>query len=142
MLAIIVGSVSRYIGEPADMPLQNMLRTRGSVILLTILGVIVAPFAEETVFRGCVYPVIARRWGTELGIIGTGALFGLVHSQQLGGAWAQVTLLVVVGMILTYIRARTGSVVAGYLVHLGYNSILFVGFYVATSGLRNLPGPS
>ena len=79
--------------------------------------------------------------GAEVGLV-SGALFGLVHSQQLGGAWAQVTLLVVVGMILTYIRARTGSVVASYLVHLGYNSILFVGFYVATSGLRNLPGPS
>jgi membrane protease YdiL (CAAX protease family) len=75
-----------------------------------------------------------------VGVVATGTLFGLAHAQQLGGAWGQISLLIIVGITLTYIRARAGTVAASYLVHLGYNSILFAGFYIATGGLRHLPG--
>lgn len=139
-LAMAVGVAGQYVGDASHVPLQEMFRTRGSVILLTVLGILVAPVVEETIFRGCIYPVIARRFGIATGVVATGALFGLAHAQQLGGAWGQIGLLVGVGMILTYVRARAGTVLASYLVHLGYNSILFAGFYVATGGLQNLPG--
>jgi len=104
------------------------------------LGILVAPVLEETLFRGCIYPVIARTLGIPAGIVLTGALFGLAHSLQLAGAWRQVALLSAVGIIFTYIRARAGTVVASYFVHLGYNTLLFAVFYFATGGLRNFPG--
>ena len=59
---------------------------------------------------------------------------------QLDFAWQPVLLVSVVGIVLTYVRARTGTVLASFFVHLGYNTFLFVAFYFATGGLRNFPG--
>ena len=140
-LALAVGILGRYVGSRSSpVPLEQMFRSRLSVLLLMALGTLVAPLMEETIFRGCLYPVIAGRFGISAGVVVTGTVFGLAHARQLGFAWGQVSLLVVVGIILTYVRARAGTVAAGYFMHLGYNTILFALFYLATGGLRNLPG--
>jgi len=139
LLAFAVGWVSRYVGEESSLPMEQLFRSRASVILLMALGIVVAPVVEETIFRGCIYPVIARTFGVRTGIISTGVLFGLAHAQQLWGGWAQIALIMCVGIFLTYVRARAGTVAASYFVHLGYNSILFAGFYFATGGLRYFP---
>ena len=104
------------------------------------MGILIAPLTEETLFRGCIYPVIARTFGMPAGIVVTGMLFGLAHSPQLAGAWKQVALVTIVGIVLTYIRARTGNVLASFCVHVGYNSLLFGTFFIVTRGLRYFPG--
>ncbi len=139
-LAAVVGWLGNFVGRESGIPMEELFRSRQSVLMLMGLGILIAPVVEETIFRGCVYPVIARRFGVTTGIVATGVLFGLAHAQQLGGAWGQIGLLICVGMVLTYIRARSGTVAASYFVHLGYNTILFAGFYIATGGLRHLPG--
>src|SRR4029077_3378215 len=139
-LAVVVGWLGNFVGRESGIPMEELFRSRQSVLMLMALGILVAPVVEETIFRGCVFPVIARKFGITTGIVVTGALFGLAHAQQLGGAWGQIGLLICVGIVLTYIRARAGTVAASYFVHLGYNTILFAGFFIATGGLRHLPG--
>src|SRR5690242_3787533 len=139
-LAVAVGWLGNFVGRESGIPMEELFRSRQSVLMLMGLGILVAPVVEETIFRGCIYPVIARKFGITTGIVATGTLFGLAHAQQLGGAWGQIGLLICVGIVLTYIRARAGTVAASYFVHVGYNTILFAGFYIATGGLRHLPG--
>lgn len=139
-LAVTIQVASALIGKRTKLPIEALFQSRQSVLLLMALGILVAPLVEETIFRGYIYPVVARKFGIPGGVIGTGALFGMAHAMQLWGGWGQIALLVIVGMVLTYVRARTGTVLASYLCHLGYNSILFVGFYFATGGLRHFPG--
>ena len=139
-LAVVVGWLGNFVGRESGIPMEELFRSRQSVLMLMALGILVAPVVEETIFRGCIYPVIARKFGITTGIVATGALFGLAHAEQLGGAWGQIGLLICVGVVLTYVRARAGTVAASYFVHLGYNTILFAGFYIATGGLRHLPG--
>jgi membrane protease YdiL (CAAX protease family) len=139
-LAIVIQAASYYAGTKASVPMEDFFRDRPSVLMMMALGILVAPLIEETLFRGCIYPVIARSFGMPVGILVTSMLFGMAHSLQLAGAWNQVALVTVVGIVLTYIRARTGTVLASFLVHFGYNSFLFGAFYFATSGLRNFPG--
>lgn len=139
-LAVVVGWLGNFVGRESGIPMEELFRSRQSVLMLMALGILVAPVVEETIFRGCIYPVIARKFGITTGIVATGTLFGLAHAQQLGGAWGQIGLLICVGIVLTYVRARAGTVAASYFVHLGYNTILFAGFYIATGGLRHLPG--
>lgn len=138
-LAVVVGWLGNFVGRESGIPMEELFRSRQSVLMLMALGILVAPLVEETIFRGCIYPVIARKFGITTGIVATGALFGLAHAQQLGGAWGQIGLLICVGIVLTYVRARAGTVAASYFVHLGYNTILFAGFFIATGGLRHLP---
>ena len=102
-------------------------------------GVLVAPLVEEILFRGFIYPVVARSLGIPAGIILTGLLFGGLHAAQLWGGWVQIGWIVLVGMLLTLVRARTGTVLAGYLIHLAYNTTLFSGLLIGTRFLQHLP---
>jgi membrane protease YdiL (CAAX protease family) len=105
-----------------------------------LIAVTLAPVLEETIFRGYIYPVVARSLGVGTSIIVTGTLFGILHAQQLWPAWGQIALLIIVGIVFTYARSRAGTVVASYLMHLGYNGFLFVGYLIASHELHNLPG--
>jgi uncharacterized protein len=138
-LALTVGWLSRFFNQQTNLPMEDLFRSRQNVLLLMGLGILVAPVVEETIFRGCIYPVLARKMGVASSIILTGVLFGLAHAQQLWGGWGEISLLVCVGIVLTFVRAKAGTVAASYLVHVSYNTILFTGFYFATHGLRYFP---
>ncbi len=138
--ALVVQLASAAMRTKAELPIEEFFRSRTSVLLLMSFGILVAPLVEETVFRGYIYPVLARGFGVPTGVVVTGMLFGLLHAQQLWGGWGQIGLIVLVGILFTYVRARTGTVLASYFFHLGYNGFLFLGFFVATGGLRHIPG--
>jgi hypothetical protein len=142
VLALFVSFIGRFMNQKGELPIEEMFHSRPTVILLMSFGILVAPLVEETMFRGFLYPILARRFGVGASIIVTGVLFGAMHAQQLWGGWGEIGLLIVVGILLTWVRARTGTVVASYLMHLGYNSFLFLGLFAATGGLRHIPAGS
>ncbi len=139
LLAILVTISSALFKAPKQTLMQEFFEDRRSALLLMSMAVLVAPVLEETIFRGYIYPVIARTFGVTTSILVTGTLFGLLHASQLWGAWAKIALLVVVGIVFTYARARTHTVVASYLLHVSYNSFLCLGFLVASHGFRYFP---
>jgi hypothetical protein len=50
-------------------------------------------------------------------------------------------MLIAVGIIFTLARARAGTVLASYLLHLGYNSMIAVTAILATHGFTRMPHP-
>lgn len=138
-LAVAVGALSNLVGEKKHLPIEQLFGTRRDVLWLMAFGIGVAPFVEETIFRGFLYPVFARKWGIPAGIFVTGALFGLMHAAQLWGGFAQIALLIGVGIVLTFARARARSTLASWLIHVSYNSFLFAAFFLSTHGLKNIP---
>jgi len=138
-LNVVVEFAAKFVPTKAKLPIEALFHQLHGVVWLMAVGVLLAPLVEETVFRGYFYPVLARSFGVAWGIVLTGILFGGMHAVQLWGGWGQIALLMIVGIVLTYVRARTGSVTSSYLLHLGYNGFLFLGFYIATGGLRHLP---
>lgn len=138
-LAMFVGFISHFAGQKTNLPIQGYFHTRANVIWLMVFGIAFAPFFEETIFRGYLYPVFARKWGIPAGIIITGICFGGMHAAQLWGGWIEITMLIFVGIVLTFVRARAHSVLASYLVHVSYNSFLFLGFFIGTQGLKHIP---
>jgi len=140
VFSIAVQFASAIVGTKAKLPIEELFSNRASVLMLMAMAVLVAPLVEETIFRGYLYPVLARSFGIGGGVVATGVLFGLLHAPQLWGGWGQIGLLMTVGIVFTYVRARTGTVLAPYLLHLGYNGIIFVFVWIGTDGLRQLPG--
>ena len=63
-----------------------------------------------------------------------------MHGAQLGWTWSLVIMLVFVGIVFTIVRARTGSVFASYLMHLGYNSLISAFAILGTHGFTKMPG--
>jgi membrane protease YdiL (CAAX protease family) len=138
-LAIFVFVVSSQVQTNDKMPIQEVLKNRNSAILLMAMAVFIAPLVEETVFRGYLYPLFAKSFGILPGILLTGVLFGLMHGSQLGWTWGIVGLLIMVGIIFTFARAHTGTVLASFLLHLGYNSMIAVATIVGTHGFTQVP---
>ena len=138
-LALVVIPMNAVFKSKTKLPIEELFQDRQSALLLMGLAILLAPLVEETLFRGYIYPVIARSWGVTAGVLVTGAVFGLLHAQQLRGGTAQIVMLIWVGIVLTWVRAKTGTVLASYLVHLSYNSFLFLGLYAATGGFKRFP---
>lgn len=139
LFAIIIGLASAAIGKNSRLPIETYFQDRQSTLLLMAMGILIAPLVEETLFRGYLYPLLARSFGIPAGVLVTGALFGLLHSEQLWGGWGQIALLILVGIVFTYVRAIAHTVLASYILHLSYNTYLFAAFYISTGGFRHLP---
>ena len=138
-LAIFVAIASSRIKNVDHVPIQELFKSRTGAMLLMAMAVFVAPLVEETIFRGYLYPLFAKSLGVLPGILITGALFGLMHGAQLGWTWGLVALLTLVGVIFTFARARTGTVVASFLLHLGYNTMIAFTSIIATKGFTQMP---
>ena len=80
----------------------------------------------------------ATRLGIGLSFFFTAMAFALVHSSQLGNAWAPVLVLFLVSSVLTFTRAYTKSLASSFLIHCAYNSMLFGAMYFATDHFRHL----
>jgi len=140
VISFLVDAASNLHPPKGNLPIDAIYQDRLSAFLFLLMAVLLAPLVEETIFRGYIYPAIAKSWGVVVSVLITGALFGLLHGFQLGGALWQIALLVIVGIIFTWIRATARTVMASYCMHVGYNSFLFVGFLVSTHFLRTIPG--
>lgn len=155
-LSLFVALASSQVKDAEHAPIQEFFKSRSGAMMLMAMAVLVAPLAEETIFRGYLYPVFARiisaiaqrfgmecsqaiRTGVASSILVTGILFGLMHGPQLGENWELVGLLIVVGVIFTFARAWTGTVVASFLLHLGYNSMIAITAIVSTRGFTHMP---
>lgn len=138
-LSLFVAVLSARMKTPENLPMEELFKYRQVALMFMAMAVLVAPLVEETLFRGYLYPLFARSFGVLPGILLTGLLFGLMHGAQLGWTWSLVSILVVVGIVFTLVRARTGSVFASYLMHLGYNSLISFFAILGTHGFTKLP---
>ncbi len=93
---------------------------------------------EELFFRGLLYPVLARRLGVSWAVILTALPFALMHMFQYGYAWGVVLLIFIMGIVVTIVRALTGSVAASFLVHVGYNATEMLLMVVVTDGFKHM----
>jgi len=139
VLAIGVAIASSRMKTPENLPIEELFKNRTGAFLLMGMAVLLAPLVEETVFRGYLYPLFARSLGVAPAVVITGVLFGFMHAPQLGWTLGLVSMLITVGIILTLARARTGTVLASFLLHLGYNSMIAFSAIVSTRGFTHMP---
>jgi hypothetical protein len=138
-LSVMVAMVTAKMQPREDVPIEEVFHYKNTAMLFMAMAVLVAPLVEETVFRGYLYPLFAKYFGVATSVIVTGVLFGLMHGAQLGWTWGLVLVLISVGVIFTFVRARTGSVFASFLLHLGYNSTIALLFILQTQGFSKMP---
>jgi membrane protease YdiL (CAAX protease family) len=89
------------------------------IVLLFVLACAAAPLFEEFLFRGALYGAMRTRWGMWPAIVGSAAVFALVHPQLPLGLLPIFAL----GAILAYLRERTGSLVPSMVVHAANNGV-------------------
>ena len=137
-LAVVVQLASVLLPIPKTLPIDKYFQSRSAAYIMSVFGISMAPLVEELFFRGFLYPVLARRLGVAAGVVLTALGFALVHASQLASAWAPLLVLFVVGLVFTIVRVATRSVAPGFLMHVGYNFMLFAMLYVATDHFRHM----
>lgn len=123
----IIGAFMRI--PQMDTPMNRMMADRPTAIVIAVLGVTIAPLAEELAFRGLLQPLLIRSIGVVPGILVTSVLFGGMHLEQYG-AWQSVVLITLAGVGFGAMRHYTGSTRASAIMHAGYNSALFLLFFM------------
>jgi len=104
-------------------PLLDMVLTTPSslaLLLLAFTALVLAPLFEETLFRGVLLPVLARRWGRSWGVVLSAAAFALAH-LSLG----ELLPLFVLGIGLGLLRLQSGRLGASVLMHGLWNGLTF-----------------
>lgn len=98
------------------------------VWVFALCALVGAPLFEELCFRGLVFAAIARTtsrlglpavpWAT----VGSALLFALVHLEPV-----RIPVLLTIGLVLSFLRARTGRVGASVIAHSLNNLIAVLG---------------
>lgn len=85
--------------------------------LAAAYAVLGAPVAEELLFRGALFGLLARRWAGWWPSLASGGLFGLLHLADP----AAVPPLILMGVALGELRRRGGSLWPCIVAHAGNN---------------------
>lgn len=95
---------------------QTAVFTDGDAALTFITTVIIAPLAEELIFRGLIYTRLRRAFSRLSSILATSLLFGLAH-----GTFIHMLYTVPLSILLCIIYDRFRSLWAPILLHFGFN---------------------
>ena len=103
-------------------PIQLLLfqqRDPAVIVVLVLLSCVIAPVAEELFFRAVLFSAVRQRTSRGLAMFLSGAAFALLHTNVVG-----FLPILLIGLFLSYIYERTGSLLAPIAVHIAHNSLL------------------
>jgi|GEM_PF-1098619 len=116
--------VSKLVPNP-ETPLDKIIQQSSfaTIITIAVLAAFSAPFVEEVIYRGILYPAFELKLGRIGGIIIVTILFAGVHIIQYWGGWATITVITLLSFTLTTVRAYTGSILPCVIIHFVFNLI-------------------
>jgi membrane protease YdiL (CAAX protease family) len=131
VLAYVLATLVGLIGVALLPHAQNCQPTTvrrafgGYVPLAVVLVTLIAPFAEETLFRGFLFGWLRGRAPLWMAVVVSAALFAASHVQP-------VLLLptFVLGCLLALVYQRSGSLVPGMIVHGVFNAVGIAGIFL------------
>jgi membrane protease YdiL (CAAX protease family) len=110
----------RPVTPPAQLP--EGLAPFGWALAAT-LTLLVAPVAEELLFRGVLFSAIRKRFGLAIGLVGSAVAFGLVHYVPEDPIDVVITVAAAtamgVGLAIQY--ERRGNLIAPLSAHIAFN---------------------
>lgn len=98
-------------------------------IVAFISLVVIAPIAEEIIFRGWLYGKLRARLSLIPAVLLTSILFGAVHGQ-----WNVGVNVFVMSIVMCLQREITGTVYSGIILHMLKNGIAFYLLYIIGIG--------
>jgi len=93
------------------------------VLDFALLALIFGPVLEESLFRGCLLPLLAQTTGAVVAVILTAFCFALFHGPTDLPHWMSFTAT---GFAYGWMRATSRSTAAAALMHASYNLTLFL----------------
>jgi len=111
-----------HVGGPsldASQKLVKQLATSSSpavALQIIVAALLVAPLAEEMLFRGLIYRLLRKRVRTAVAVPAVGVLFGVFHAPV-----SVVLPMCLFGGLLCYLYEKTGRLVVPIAIHFLFN---------------------
>lgn len=121
-------------GEAQDIGLSD-LSGQHQYVLAFISLVVLAPVAEEVLFRGYLFGKLKKFLPIWLSIIITSVLFGVVHFQ-----WNVGIDTFALSVVMCLLRLKTGSLWPAILLHMMKNGVAFYFLFINSGLLSTLGG--
>jgi len=117
-------AMSAWLQPPPDLAdfYAGFLPTSRAALVAGGLGIVVlAPLAEELLFRGLVLRALARVVAMPIAVVASAVAFGAVH----GSLWLLVPVSVL-GLVLAAVTSRTNGIACAWIVHAVFNAVAYV----------------
>jgi CAAX protease family protein len=112
------------LGESDQLPDSlGVEESTAALVAVCVLVTVIAPIAEEVLFRGFMFGALRNWRGPVVAALITGVLFGAIHAGSAEVAY--LVPLALLGVLLALLRWRTGSLLPCMMVHAFNNSIAF-----------------
>lgn len=141
LLAIAIRFAPTVLPDRQDFPLERLFSSREAAFAVGAFAVFIAPFMEELIFRGVMFSIFEHHMGLRFAVASTAVLFAGLHVPEYWGAWNHVLLIFIVGLVFSFARGITGSLVPSVILHLAYNATLMSGLLFGPQPLQSLVRP-
>jgi membrane protease YdiL (CAAX protease family) len=101
-------------------------------IYLVIFAIVLAPVAEEFIFRGVLFPFLKQLGWPKTAWAGLSLLFALIHGDA-----AIFLPLFVLSLALTWLYEKTGNLLAPMLAHALFNTVGTIGLKFASQQISH-----
>jgi len=121
------------VTEMQDQLQQSRLASFGALVFL---AVVVAPLAEELMFRGMLYLPLRAGIGRVGGALVASVIFAALHMSWPTPAenLAAMAYLTILALVLTELMEATGSILAPILAHAAHNALMVLFAALAAGG--------
>lgn len=128
---LLTAALTPLMGEPQSNALPLLRQSFDPLFVAIIVPTVclLAPLAEELLFRGALFGWLASHLPLSVAVVLTAALFAGAHLLP-----TLFPLLFVFGLAATLVRARTGSTLNSFAMHATQNTVAVVATYALLSG--------
>jgi len=158
-----IASLAASTGLPVDQLTATMPQGPAMLAGIIVFSVVLAPFinmipafGEELGWRGMLFPALTERTSPRSAALISGVIWGLWHAPVIAmghnygmgydgfpvaGILTMIVACTALGMFLSYLRMRSGSVWPCALAHGAFNAVANIGLLFCVTG-QSLFGPS
>ena len=108
---------------PEQVLTQGITDTPVQLLLTVLAAVVMAPIAEELLFRGLLHRGLRRRMHVVPATLLSSALFAVVHVEVAASQPLALIGLTFVGVVLAIAHERTGSLLVPVVIHATHNAV-------------------
>jgi membrane protease YdiL (CAAX protease family) len=121
---LLLGKIGVVPEEETAVMLLAGAKSWWARVYLGVFAVVIAPVAEEFIFRGVLYPFVKQIGYPRFAWIGVNFLFALIHMDA-----AALVPLFVLAIALTWLYEKTGNLLAPIAAHSFFNAANLIVLY-------------
>lgn len=124
LLLLATGYGILYAAGACDNELERVLRSsRSTALAAAFVATFTAPLVEEVVYRGLLYPALRRLTGVTWAVVVVFVIFAAIHVPQYWPCSGVIGTILLLSLVLTVVRARTGRLLPCVLIHFVFNGV-------------------